>query len=76
MDYFTERRYDRTLGRDILKSFGSNLKFSKRVIRGGDGQFESFTAPMVDLGMYKLEILNTDKIIPKESFMDVYLEKI
>ena len=30
---------------------------------------------MVDLGMHKLEYLNTGKITPEESFMNAYTEE-
>ena len=50
MDDPTKFRYGVLLVRDIFISFVLYLKFFNNFIRGGDGEFESCTAPMVDLG--------------------------
>ena len=37
---------------------------------------ERCTEPMVDLGTYKIKILDIGKTIPKESFTDSYVEQL
>ena len=62
---FSASIYDMILGRDILTALGLNHKNYKHGIGRFDGPFELCTAPMVNLGMYKFEILNTEKITLK-----------
>ena len=67
-------RYDMILGRDSLTGLLINLKLSDRVIYLDDGPLKGLTAPMLDLGMYELKILNTEKFTPAELFMNYYKE--
>ena len=48
-DNSAKSRYDMILGRYIFAALGLNLKFSEHVIKGGDGPFEGFTVPMINL---------------------------
>ena len=63
------------LGRCGIKELGLHLNYlitqSKQIF----GTFKESTAPMVGLGMHKLEYLNTGKITPEESFMNAYKEE-
>ena len=40
-------------GTDILTSLGLNLSISKKIIKEGDGPFQSCTATMVELSICK-----------------------
>ena len=61
------------LGRDLITTLGMDLTFSYNIMIGGDGQFEGFSAPMVDVIRYDFTYL-TDKIVkPKESFINSYV---
>ena len=57
-----EGRYAMILGRDLLTKLELDLKFSKNIIIGGDGIYEGWLAPMVDVGNYDFKYL-TDKIV-------------
>ena len=50
---FTKIRYDMILGRGLLTVLGIYLELYNHIIEGGDGPFDSYTAPMVDLGTYE-----------------------
>ena len=52
VDKSSKVRYDMILGRDILKDFVLNLKFSNHIMKADDGNFKFSTAPMVGLGTY------------------------
>ena len=67
-------RYDRILGRYILKYLGLNLSFSDHIIEAYNGCFKGYIAPMIDLCTYEFEDLNTGKFIPEESFSTDYRE--
>ena len=58
--------YNIILGRYLLTILVLYLKFSNGVIKVGDGPFEMFAAPMVNLGMYEFKTLRIRKITPKE----------
>ena len=76
VDDSVEGRYDMILDRDILKALGLNFNFSDHGIKADDGTFKRYKSPMVDLGTYELEVLNTGNITPDESFMNYYAEEI
>ena len=57
--------YDMILCRHILTALGLNLKLSYNAIESNYGPFKGSTSPMVDLGMYEFNYLNTGKITPK-----------
>ena len=73
---YTKGRYDMILGRDILTELGLNLKLYYHIIKENDGTLKGYTTRMVDLGTYGFKNLNTEKIIPKESFTNAYVEEI
>ena len=50
------------LGINLLTLLGLNIKFSQHLIEAYDGAFKESTAPMVDLGTYEFNNLNTVKI--------------
>ena len=52
------------------------FKIYKYIIKGGDGQFENCTSPMVDPGTYEFKTLNTDKITPEEYLTGAYLKEV
>ena len=52
--------------RDILTALVLNLEFSDPVIEADDVPFKGSTTPMVYLGIYDPEDLNTRKIAPEE----------
>ena len=69
-------RYDMILDRDILTALRLYSKLSDHVIKGGDETFERCTAPMVNMGTYKLGNLDIGKITPKEYFTNSYVEEV
>ena len=62
------------LRQDILTELGIILKLSEHVIKSYDGPFKGSTSPMVDLGTYLFQYLNTWKITPEESFTNNYVK--
>ena len=73
VDGFAKSIYDLILGRDTLTVSGSNLKFSKRVIKVDNGLFEGSMAPTADLGVYELNYFNTVEITHEKYFMNEYV---
>ena len=65
MNDYAKGRYDMTLGRYLLKALGLNLKLSDHVIEADDETFKGSTAPMVDMGTYRFNYLNTGNITPE-----------
>ena len=65
MDSSNKSSYYTVLGKDILKSLGLNLNFSKQFIKGVYRPFEGSIVRMVDLGTYEFKYLNAGKITPK-----------
>ena len=51
------------LGRDILTAMVLDLKSSKHVIIGGDGLYEGWLTPMVDVNDYDFKYLIDKTII-------------
>ena len=49
VDKSTYSRYNVILGRDLLTALGLDLKFSERLIIVGEGPYEGFSSPMVDV---------------------------
>ena len=70
MNESAKGRYNMILGRDIWTELVLNLIFSKHAIESGDGPFNGYTSPMIDLSMLKIKDLNTSKITPEEYFMN------
>ena len=75
MDYSTIGRYNIILGRYLLTDLGLDFNFSNRIIVGGEGPYEGFSAPMFDVSNYDHAPL-TDKIVkPDESFLNLYVDE-
>ena len=55
---------------------GLNFNFYYHVIEGDNGPFERCTAPMVNLGTYEFQGLDTGKITPKIFFKNSYVEEV
>ena len=53
------------LGRYLLTDLEFNPKLSDHIIEAYDGSLKGSTAPMVDMGAFKLKYLNTGKITPE-----------
>ena len=53
----TNIRYDMILSRDLLIALGLDLKFSEKLIIGGEGPYEGCLAPMTDLIYYDFKSL-------------------
>ena len=49
VDKSTNGRYDMILGRDLITALVLYLKFSDNFILGGEGSYEGFSAPIVDV---------------------------
>ena len=64
------------LGQYLSSELKLNSKLSDHVIEEDDGIFKVSTTPIVDLGTYELKILNTEEIIPEESFTNGYIEEV
>ena len=54
------------LGRDLLTALGLDPKFSENVIIGGEGPYEMFSSPMVDLINYNFKYM-TDKPVNRNN---------
>ena len=74
MDESTKGRCDMILGQDILTELGLNLRLDEHVIEADDGLFKGYTTPMIDLGTYEFNNLNTGKITPEELFTVAYVK--
>ena len=49
VDKSTNGRYNMILGRDLLTALVLDIKFSDHFILGGEGPYEGYSAPMVDV---------------------------
>ena len=74
VDNSAKGRYYMILGQYILTQLGLNLNISEHVIKADGRPFKGSTTPMVDLGKCVFIYLNTQKIIPEESFNDAEVE--
>ena len=63
------------LGRDLLTDLGLGLKFSEKIIVGGDGPYKGCSAPMVDVSNCDFKLLTDKTVIPEESFINSYIDK-
>ena len=61
VDDSAEGTYEMILARKLLTALGLDLKFSENFIVGGDGPYERYLLPMVDVGNYDFKYL-ADKI--------------
>ena len=60
---------------ELLTALVLDLKFSQKVVIGGEWSYERCSVPMVDISNYDFKYL-TDKIVkPKESFVNFYVNK-
>ena len=53
------------LGKELIYALGLDIKFSYNVIIGGEGPYESFLSPMVDVRSYNFTPI-TDKTVKPE----------
>ena len=58
------------LGRDLLTSLGLYLKFSGNIIISGEGPYEGYLAPMVDLSNCDFKSLTEIIVKLEESFIN------
>ena len=65
VDDSTKVSYDTILGIYLLTELVLNLNFYDHIIEADDGPFIGATTPMVDLGTYLFNYLNTGKIKPE-----------
>ena len=65
VDESDKGRYNMTLGQDILKELGLNLKCSEHVVEADDGPFKGSTTSMFDFDTCMFKDLNTGKITPE-----------
>ena len=56
MDDSTEGWYYIILGWDLITALVLYFKFSEQVIKGSDGLYKGYTAPMVDMCNYEYKI--------------------
>ena len=63
------------LGRYLLAALGLDNKFSENIILGGDGLFKGCSEPMVYFSTYDFKPLTENKVKPKESFINVYVNE-
>ena len=75
VDSSTNSRYNMILGRDLLTDLGLGLKFSEKIIVGGDGPYKGCSAPMVDVSNCDFKLLTDKTVIPEESFINSYIDK-
>ena len=68
VDNNTNIRYDVILGRDLLTLMVLDLKFSVKVITGGEGQYEGCLAHMVDFSNYNFKPSMKKKGKPDELY--------
>ena len=64
------------LGRDLLTALGLDLNFSENVIIGGEGPYEVFSSPMVDVRNYNFKSIKDTTVKPEESFVKLYVDTI
>ena len=75
VDESTTGRYNMILGRDLLTALGLDLKFSEKVIHGGEGPCEGSSALMVHIKNYDLNILTAKTVKPEESVINAYVSE-
>ena len=68
-------RYNMILGIDLLAALGLDLKFSQNIILRGYGPFKGWSLHLVDLSKYDFKLLSDNKVKPKESFINTYVNK-
>ena len=73
----TAGSYDMIIGRDLHTKLGIYLKFSTNTIECGEGPYQWYTTPMVNLDDYDFEIINI-KMRPflEDSFLNTYLDEL
>ena len=60
------------LDRDLFDALGLDLKIHYRVIVGGNGPYEQFLAPMVDVSNYDYAPQTDKNVKLDESFPNLY----
>ena len=63
------------LGIGLLTILWLYVKYNDNIIRGGDGPFETYTAPMFDLFIHE-KLFDTDTITSEQLFMSAYVEEL
>ena len=75
MDEDAKCRYDMILGRYLLTDLGLDIKISEHLIEADSGPLKGSKTPMVNLGPYEFNILNTGEITPEESFINTLINR-
>ena len=68
IDFSTNSRYNVILGRELLTSLLLDIKFSRNVIICGEGPYEGFLSPMVDVRNYDFIAL-TEKYLNRKNHL-------
>ena len=63
------------LGGDLLIALGLDIKFSEKVIIGGEGTFEGCSSPMVDVSNYDFKSITDKTVKLEESFVNSYVNE-
>ena len=61
----TKRIYDMIPGRYLIAALGLDLKFSEKIIIVGDGPYNEWSVPMLDVSNYYFNSLTDRRVKPK-----------
>ena len=75
VDKFANSMYYMIPDIDLLIELVFNLKLCEHLIKEDDKPLKGSSSPMIDLGTYKFNDLNTGKIKLKSSIINTYVER-